>query len=558
MLPGEIGNASSGRTGAVIASDAQTFSSLFRAAVEQAPDRQALVFPGARLTYRQLLENATFRTRELRALGVGPGHRFGVLMPNAPEIVELLIAASMISATMVPINTRLKARELRHVITDAELTAVLTTDAIDEHVDFTALLRQALPGISDAPDATCLRLPDAPHLRAIALYGRRGGAGFVGAAELRRLAEGEPAADRGDEADADTTALILYTSGTTAHPKGCMLSHRAIVLDACGIVDRFKIPAGDRWWDPLPMFHAGALMLMTACFAAGATFISTPRFDADEAFDMIIGEQAAVLYPLFPTITLTLLHHQRFSSLDLARIRVVVNVAPVDVQRQVQDAFAPAALMSAYGITELCGTVIFTELDDPTEVREATCGRPLPGFEIRVVDPDTGSPLPPGERGELTGRGPSRFTGYYRNEELTRTVVDDEGFFHTGDLCSIDPDGRVRYHGRIKDMLKVGGENVAAIEVESYLATHQAVKMAQVVGVPDERLLEVPAAFVELVPGATATEEELIAYCKTAIASFKVPRYVRIVKEWPMSATKIQKFRLREGLLSELGLTDYP
>jgi fatty-acyl-CoA synthase len=441
------------------------------------------------------------------------------------------------------------------VITDAELTAVITTDAIDEHVDFVALLESALPGISDARHATHLRLPGVPRLRAIGVYGSRRARGFTDAAELRRLAAAQPPADRRDEAAAEATALILYTSGTTAHPKGCMLSHRAIVLDASGIVDRFMISAGDRWWDPLPMFHAGALMLMTACFAAGATFISTPRFDADEAFDMIIRERATVLYPLFPTITLTLLHHERFPSLPLDRIRVVANVGPDDVQRRIQDAFAPAVLMSAYGITELCGTVIFTELDDPAEARVTTCGRPLPGFEIRVVDPGTGAPLPAGERGELIGRGPSRFTGYYRNDELTRTVVDDEGFFHTGDLCSVDGDGRVRYHGRLKDMLKVGGENVAAIEVESYLATHPSVKMAQVVGVPDERLIEVPAAFVELVPGTTATEEELVAYCKSAIASFKVPRHVRIVSEWPMSATKVQKFRLRDRLLSELGLT---
>jgi fatty-acyl-CoA synthase len=554
MLSGEISKIT--REGSSLtAPDFQSYVSLFRATAERFPDHEALIFPDARRTYRELLENATFRTRELRALGVGPGHRFGVLMPNASECAELLIAASMLGATMVPVNTRFKARELRHVITDAELTAVLTTDAIDEHVDFVALLEHALPGISDARDATQLRLPGVPRLRAIGVYGSRRARGFIDAAELRRLAEGQPPADPRDEAAAEATALILYTSGTTAHPKGCMLSHRAIVLDACGIVDRFMISAWDRWWDPLPMFHAGALMLMTACFAAGATFISTPRFDADEAFDMIIRERGTVLYPLFPPITLALLHHERFPSLDLERIRVVANVGPDDVQRRIQDAFAPAVLMSAYGITELCGTVIFTELDDPAEVRVTTCGRPLPGFEIRVVDPVTGAPLPAGERGELIGRGPSRFIGYYRNDELTRAVVDDEGFFHTGDLCSVDGDGRVLYHGRLKDMLKVGGENVAAIEVESYLATHPSVKMAQVVGVPDERLLEVPAAFVELVPGTTATEEELVAYCKSAIASFKVPRHVRIVSEWPMSATKIQKFRLRDTLLSELDLT---
>jgi fatty-acyl-CoA synthase len=229
-------------------------------------------------------------------------------------------------------------------------------------------------------------------------------------------------------------------------------------------------------------------------------------------------------------------------------------VAPADVQRQVQEAFGPAVLMSAYGITELCGTLVFTELDDPLEARVTTCGTPLPGFDLRVVDPETNAPLPVGVRGELVGRGPSRFDGYYRNAEQTDLAIDAEGYFHTGDLCSIDGDGRILFHGRIKDMLKVGGENVAAIEIESFLATHPAIKLAQVVGIPDPRLLELPAAFVELVPGASLSEAEAIAYCTGAIAGFKVPRHVRFVEEWPMSATKVQKFRLREQLLDELGL----
>jgi acyl-CoA synthetase (AMP-forming)/AMP-acid ligase II len=530
-----------------------TYADLFREAAARHADADALVFSDSRQTYAELLGRAGERARELRALGVAKGDRFGVLMPNDPAIVELLIAAGLIGATMVPINTRFKARELRHVITDAQLTTLVTTDAIDEHVDFKALLREALPGLESASDPFSLDIDGAPALRSLALVGERPAAGFVDAGTLRERSAGvtDPGSD--DAPEPDDIALILYTSGTTAHPKGCMLSHRAIVLDARGIAERFAIPAGDRWWDPLPMFHAGALMLMTGCFVAGATFISMPRFDVDEAFALIEGERATVLYPLFPTITLTLMHDPRFASLDRERIRVVANVGPDDVQRKIQAAFAPALLMSAYGITELCGTVIFTELDDSEEARTTTCGRPLPGFEIRVVDPDTGQALGPGMRGELVGRGPSRFDGYYGNPQQTAEVIDDEGFFHTGDLCSLDSDGRILYHGRLKDMLKVGGENVAAVEVESYLATHPAVKLAQVVGIPDERLLEVPAAFVELTPGATCDEQELIAYCKGSIAGFKVPRVVRFVEDWPMSATKIQKFRLRDQLLAEIG-----
>ncbi|MCW3001027.1 MAG: AMP-binding protein [Conexibacter sp.] len=536
---------------AVTANAVTTYGELVRDAARRSPDVEALVFSAERLTYAELRDRAERRARELSALGVGPGDHVGVLMPNDPAIVELFAASALVGATLVPINTRFKVRELRHVITDARLKALFTTDEIDEHVNFTTLLHEALPGLAGAADPAALALDAAPDLRAVVLCGERGAPGILSGSELRALGDGA-AAPATATAGPDDVALLLYTSGTTAHPKGCMLSHRAVMLDAQGIAERFAIPAEERWWDPLPMFHAGALLLMTGCFVAGATFISMPRFDLDEAFALIEQEKPSVLYPLFPTITLTLQHDPRFAALDRSGWRVVVNVGPHDVQRQIQEAYAPATLMSAYGITELCGTVVFTSLDDPLEARVQTCGQPLPGFELKVVDPDTGAELEAGQRGELLGRGPSRFLGYYRHEDLTREVIDEDGFFHTGDLCSLDADGRVCFHGRLKDMLKVGGENVAAVEIESFLATHPAVKMAQVVGVPDPRLLEVPAAFIELAPGAAATEPEIIAFCKGSIAGFKVPRVVRFVDEWPMSATKVQKFRLRDALLAEV------
>jgi fatty-acyl-CoA synthase len=540
-------------TGVLDGVTVRTYADLLRRAAAQTPDAEALVFPDSRQTYRELFERALWRARELTALGVRRGDRFGMLMPNSPALVELLFGGSMLGATAVPINTRFKVRELRHVITDAELTALWTTDEIDEHVNFKELLYEALPGLAAAPDPLHLSLREAPHLKAIALVGTAQAPGMLGAPAVRALSEDELPPTEANGPEPDDTWVVMYTSGTTANPKGCMLSHRAITLDALGVAERFQIPPGDRWWDPLPLFHSAGIMLMSACVARGATFVSMPRFEPEAAFDLIEREAITVHYPLFPTVTLSLMHHPRFKQLDLSAARVVVSVAPPDVQRQIQDAYAPATLISAYGITELCGTLIFNELDDDLEQRLTTCGTPIPGFEMRVVDPETGVELPYGERGELVGRGPSRFDGYYRNEEQTRAAIDDEGFFHTGDLCSIDAEGRVTYHGRIKDMLKVGGENVAAIEVESFLANHPAVKMAQVVGVPDARLLEVAAAFIELAPGATLSEDEVIAFCTGQIAGFKVPRYVRFVTEWPMSATKVQKFRLRDQLVAELG-----
>ncbi|MEL7373940.1 MAG: AMP-binding protein, partial [Pseudomonadota bacterium] len=208
--------------------------------------------------------------------------------------------------------------------------------------------------------------------------------------------------------------------------------------------------------------------------------------------------------------------------------------------------------VGTFGMTETAGTVCTSELDAPLDRRISRLGTPLPGMEVRIVDADTGEDLPNGERGEILVRGYSLFEYYYKDPEKTAEALDSDGWYHTGDVGSLDDDGSIMFYGRTKDMLKVGGENVAAAEIESFLARHDAVKMAQVVGVPDARLGEVAAAFIELKPGVSVEGQELMDFCKGEIASFKVPRYVRFVTEWPMSTSKIQKFKLKDQLTREL------
>jgi acyl-CoA synthetase (AMP-forming)/AMP-acid ligase II len=523
-----------------------TYAQMFRETVERAGHREALVFPEERLTYRALYANAQARASQLRALGVEPGDRFGLLMPNSPALVEFLVGGALLGATVVPINTRFRPHELSHVVRDGELRAIVTTDAIDDVIDLTAQLHASLSGLAEAADPANLRLDGLPFLRAVGLDGAREAAGLL------RIGDLDATGPAGDGPAPEDPQLIMYTSGTTANPKGCVISNRGMVLNAHAVAERLEIPDDDRWWDPLPMFHMGGIMLMSAVFVAGGTFISQQHFDGTGALELIRAERPSVLYPLFPTIALDLIHHPSFDRSEFGHVRIVGSVAPRDVQQRLQDAFPSAILFSAYGITELCGTVAYNALGDPPEERLAGCGKPLPGFEMRIVDPETNEPLPWGERGELVGKGPQMFDGYYGNPEATAAVIDDEGFFHTGDACSMTADGLITYHGRIKDMLKVGGENVSAIEVESFLATHPAIKMAQVVGVPDDRLLEVVAAYIELVPGRELSAEEVVAFCEGRIARFKVPRHVRFVTEWPLSATKVQKFRLRDRLIAEL------
>jgi fatty-acyl-CoA synthase len=529
-----------------------TYAAMFDAVVKRYPESRALIFPGSVLTYRELLGRARRRARELRALGLGQGDTFGMMLPNSPEFVEFFLGGSFIGAIPVPINTRYKPFEVEHVCRDAQLRALISTSRLDEQLPLRSVIHAALPGLAESAGGDPLALEGFPALRHVVLLGEQGGDGMLSEAELIRLGEQIPEVEAYDPPSPDAALLIMYTSGTTSMAKGCVLSNDALTANVRGTADRFEIPSDDRWWNPLPMFHMGSILLMSSVFSRGATFISMEHFDPAAALALCAEFRPTVLYPLFPTITLTFMQHPDFAAYDRNDVRVVCNVSPEAIQVDIQETFAPAILISAYGMTELCGTLAYSKLSDSFASRTQTCGPLLPGWEAAIVDPETGVALPPDTKGELIAKGRSLTSGYYRNPAQTAATVDADGFFHTGDLCSMDAEGFLLFHGRLKDVLKVGGENVSALEVESFLTTHPAIKLAQIVGVPDDRLMEVPAVFIELTPGSTVEAQEVIDFCRGQIANFKIPRHVRFVTEWPMSSTKIQKFRLRHQLLEEL------
>jgi fatty-acyl-CoA synthase len=354
----------------------------------------------------------------------------------------------------------------------------------------------------------------------------------------------------------------MYTSGTTARPKGCLITHEAIVRQARMASARgLRLAPGEVFWDPLPLFHTGGVMPLLACADARAAFCHPGHFEPGAALDQIERERAACCYVMFDTIWLGVLDHPRFAEADLSAVRHVYMVGPPEKMRGFQERLPTARIVSAFGMTEVCAHLALAGPDADEETRLTTAGEVQPELEARIVDPETGLDLPPGEEGELLYRGPCLFEGYYREPELTAEAIDADGWFHSGDRGRLDERNRFTFRGRIKDMLKVGGENVSPLEVEGYLALHPAVNIAQVVSAPDGRYAEVPCAYVELRPGAAATEQELIGFCLGAIATFKVPRYVRFVSEWPMSGTKIQKFVLRERIATELreaGITEAP
>jgi fatty-acyl-CoA synthase len=529
-------------------------SAMLRQSAKNHPDAPANTIDQASSTFAQLLAAALQRASMLQNLGVGKGDAIGLLVPNSPKFVELLLGAALIGAVVVPINTRFKSMEIAHIVKDANLKFIFTSDQIDDHVNFRNLLREALPGLSAAADKSNLRLDPFPSLRAAVLIGNTVDADFLSDASLMHAAlSAIPPSESAAPAPEDPQ-LILYTSGTTASPKGCIMSGRALAAGAAGVVDHFHIGPSDVWWCPLPMFHIGGILFMSVCLKAGAHFVGMSHFQVDAALDQMAKFRPTILYPLFPTIIIPIIKHGRFNSIPLDSVRLVVSVANPPVQREIQECLPNAKLVSAYGMTETTGIVTFNRETDTLEERTTTAGSALPGWSIKIADSATRTTLQPGERGEIAARGAGLFSGYLNEPALTAKSFDADGYFYTGDFGELSANGLLTFRGRLKDQLKVGGENVSALEVESYLGTHPLIALAQVVGIPDAHYGEVPVAFVELASGAAIDAQQVLEYCRGKIASFKIPKHVRFVTSWPMSTTKIHKVKLREQILAELGI----
>lgn len=536
-----------------------TLGDLLLTAADRRPDHMAIILPDKRMTYAELRDRSIDRALSLQALGVGPGDHVGLLMPTGMDFAITMFASSMLGAVTVPVNARYQPPELAYVIENADLCVLLTTDEIAEAVNFVERLHLAIPALAEA-DAHSLQLEAAPILKSVVLLGDSSGGGMLGQAEFEALAD----ADHLDslhlkrlQTRLGDTALILYTSGTTANPKGCMISHEAIIRNSIALAERYELGDEDSFWSPLPMFHIAAILPLAAIFSQAGTYVTTQYFQAGEALKMMEEEKVTATYPCFWTIMADLVDHPDFEKTDLSRIKLMnanFAVQPPEIGEKMKKALPNAVFVGTFGMTETAGTVTTSRLDASEQQRFTRLGTPLSGMEVKAVDAETGLEVAVGERGEAWIRGYSTFTRYYKSPDKTAEALDEDGWFHSGDLISLDEDGQLMFHGRLRDMLKVGGENVAAVEIENCLQQHEAVKLAQVVPVPDRRLTEVAAAFIELEPGTEANEDELIKFCKGKIAGFKIPRYVRFVQEWPTSSTKIQKFRLQDQINEELGL----
>jgi fatty-acyl-CoA synthase len=520
------------------------------------PDAEAVVFRDERLTYAALKARVDELARALLALGVRRGDRVAVLLPNRPEWLIAMFASARVGAITVAISTFSSPRELTWAVEHCEPAVVITMESFRGR-SYVAPLREAIAGtprrprgsgrLLDRDDDSRHRTPllvtidDRRHEGAVRLtdFTARGAA--VSAAAL---------ADAQRTVAPDDVCYVLYTSGSTATPKGVMLAHGGVIANGFDIGERQRLTAADRLWLAVPLFWSfGSANALPAILTHGGTLVLQESFDAGDALALLERERCTVYYGM-ANMARAMLEHPDRPRRDLTAMRTGLTIGLPEDIAMTMDAVGARELCNVYGSTETYGNCAVTDAHDALAVRLETQGRPLPGMTIRAVDRDTGRPLPPGDVGELRVKGWIT-PGYFRDAGQTRAAFDADGWFVTGDLGLIDADGRVRFRGRLKEMIKTGGINVAPLEVEAVLVTHEAVKQAYVVGLPDRDRGEVVVAAIELHDGASATPEALTAFCRERLASYKVPaRFVfRKADEFPRTPTgKVQKPRLRDDL----------
>jgi fatty-acyl-CoA synthase len=506
--------------------------------------REALCFRGRRWTFADLDAGVDRVARGLIALGIRPGDKVALWMVNRPEWIEIAFAVIKIGAVLVPVNTRLRTEDVAYILDQSDTSTLILAERSGP-IDYLGMVRELVPvdGVSRLPrlERTVV-LADEPRAATVPWMELLEHAGGVAAWTL---------AARAAAVDPEDLAFLMYTSGTTGFPKGVMHSHR-MIRNVTDRAFRLAITEQDVIMMYLPLFHLFAFSEgMLTSMVSGARQVLAESFDAAESLDLIARERATVIHG-FDTHYKELGEAHDRHPRDVSTIRTGILAAGMSsstsIARRARTLFGP--LVSGYGMSEFGVGVTIGALDSTEEQSCQASGYPAPGYEIRVIDPATGHDQPAGTAGEILVRGYTVTRGYYNKPEATAAIIDADGFVHTGDMGILRPDGHLRFVGRYKDMLKIGGENVDPMEVEAYLMSHPAINLAAVVSYPDGRLSEVGVAFVRCEPGHVLTEDDVIAHCRGRIASFKIPRAVVFVEEFPMTSSgKIQKVKLREEAL---------
>ena len=538
-------------------------------------EREALVHAatGDRFNYREFHAEVERVARGLLSIGIEKGQHVGIWATNYTEWVLAQFATAKIGAVLVTVNPAYRTSELAYVLEQAQIGALIligrfrAPSLTGRTSDYVGMVNEVVPELAAASPGE-LNSTRFPHLRHIIFIPPHDDAstptppGMWRWDDLLTLAEQTSPDDlRNSQAqcDPDDVVNIQYTSGTTGNPKGAMLTHHNLLSNALHVGDAMEMDEHDRLCIPVPFYHCfGCVMGSLNCVVHGSTMIiPAERFDPLQTLHAISAERCTAVHGV-PTMFIAQLGHPEFANLDLSSLRTGImagSPCPIEVMREVIDRMGADRITIAYGQTEASPVVTQTLADDSIERRVSTVGKVLPGVEVRLVDPETGLVVGPGQQGELQTRSAMVMKGYFNMPEATADAIDADGWLHTGDLATVDEDGYYKITGRLKDMIIRGGENIYPREIEEFLYTHPQIDDVQVIGVPDERFGEEVMAWVRLKPDADATEESIRDFCRGQIAHYKVPRYVKFTDEFPMTVTgKIQKFRMREMAVEELAL----
>ena len=503
-------------------------------------DALVSVEQGLRYTYSEFADEVDRVARGLMAAGVAKGDRVGIWSPNYAEWVLVQYATARIGAILVTINPAYRSTELEYVLNQSGISVLVAVESF-----LASDYRSMITEVWDRVPAT-----RAIYMRTGDWDGLLEAAGGVSAEQLE---------ERSAQLAADDAINIQYTSGTTGFPKGATLSHHNILNNGFFIGEACKYTEQDRVCIPVPFYHCFGMVLGNlACTTHGsAMVIPAAGFDPAATLRAVAAERCSSLYGV-PTMFIAELGEPGLADFDLSSLRTGImagSSCPIEVMRQVVDQMNMREVTIAYGMTETSPVSTQTSADDPLEKRVTTVGRVHPHVEIRIADPDTGATVPRGTGGEFLTRGYSVMLGYWNDPQRTAEAIDSDGWMHTGDLAVMDGEGYVNIVGRIKDMIIRGGENVYPREIEEFLHTHPDIVDVQVIGVPDIRYGEEVMAWIQLRDGAETTADDIKDFCRDTIAHYKVPRHIKFTDTFPMTITgKIQKYKMREQSISELGL----
>jgi acyl-CoA synthetase (AMP-forming)/AMP-acid ligase II len=508
---------------------------LVATSAERHADLEALVDETTRLTFAQLAPVVHRAAGAAMAVGIGPGDRVAIWAPNITEWVVAALGALSAGGVLVPLNTRFKGSEAAYVIAKSGARVVFTvSDFLG--VDYVEMLRQATE--RSALDAIVVLRGDAPE-------GTLSWRDYLSGADKMHPADVD---DRMAAVRPDDLSDIIFTSGTTGRPKGAMATHAQTLRVFRDWAEIVGLSRGDRYLIVNPFFHTfGYKAGFLASFLVGATVVPHAVFDVPTVLERVAEERISML-PGPPTLYQSILDHPDRSRHDLSSLRLAVTgsaAVPVEMIRRMRNELTFRTIITGYGLTESTGTVSMCRYDDDPETIANTCGRAIPDTEVRVVD-DAGRELPRGEPGEVVVRGYHVMKGYFDEAEETAAAIDADGWLHTGDIAVMDERGYLRITDRKKDMFIVGGFNAYPAEIENILLGNPRIAQVAVVGVPDERMGEVGAAFVIPRPGEDLTPSEVIEWSRQAMANYKVPRRVEIVDTLPLNASgKVLKYELR-------------